>query len=251
MISRQCVLVGVLAVVALLGTSCQSEGGETDGLAPAGAPDPSGAPDLSGAPDPSVAAEAPARAAASDTGPTHTTTPFGRDQAQSPLAALITDVGDASYEPEAHAATSAPPVRLTILDIGVNEAPVEGVGVLPDGRFEVPEARVVGWYRFGPAPRDAGTSVLAAHLNYDGVNGVFRRLSDVDVGAEVVVTLAEGDAARYRVTEVRLIDKNLLPPDEIWNREGPRRLVLITCGGRYDASRRSYDDNVVVFADPV
>jgi len=48
-----------------------------------------------------------------------------------------------------------------------------------------------------------------------------------------------------------LIDKNRLPPDEIWNREGPQRLVLITCGGRYDASRRSYDDNVVVFADPV
>ena len=164
---------------------------------------------------------------------------------------MITDVGDATYEPEAHAAASSPPVRLTIDDIGVDEAPVAGVGVLPDGRFEVPDARVVGWYRFGPGPLDAGTSVLAAHLNYDGVNGVFRRLADVDVGAEVVVALADGDAARYRVTEVRLIDKNLLPPDEIWKRQGPRRLVLITCGGRYDASRRSYDDNVVVFADPV
>ena len=237
----------MLAVLALLGTACQSAGGETDGLAPSGAPAATVLPE----PAPSSSSEPATRAAASEPDQTETTTPSKRDRAQSPLAAVITDIGDATYDPNAHTAASAPPVRLTIEDIGVSEAPVEGVGVLPDGRFEVPDARVVGWYRFGPAPRDTGTSVLAAHLNYDGVNGVFRRLADVDIGAEVVVALADGDAARYRVTEVRLIDKNLLPPDEIWNREGPQRLVLITCGGRYDASRRSYDDNVVVFADPV
>jgi LPXTG-site transpeptidase (sortase) family protein len=240
------VLAGVLTAVTLLGTACQSDGGETDGLAPSGVPAPGVA---DPAPSSSVVV-ASTGGAVTVTRPTGAE-PSGRDRVQSPLAAMIADVGDAFYDSEAHRAASAQPVALTIADIAVNEAPVEGVGVLPDGRFEVPDARVVGWYRFGPAPRDAGTSVLAAHLNYDGVDGVFRRLADVDIGAEVVVALAEGDVARYRITEIRVIDKNLLPPDEIWNREGPRRLVLITCGGRYDASRRSYDDNVVVFADPV
>ena len=159
------------------------------------------------------------------------------------------DIGAAIYEPTDHDGVPPAPARLSIGDIGVDDAPVEGVGVLPDGRFEVPDARVVGWYRFGPTPLEGGTSVLAAHLNFDGVNGVFRRLADVAVGGEVIVTLSDGQAVAYRVTEVRLIDKNLLPPEEIWNRDGPPRLALITCGGRYDAARRGYDDNVVVFAD--
>ena len=67
----------------------------------------------------------------------------------------------------------------------------------------------------------AGISVLAAHLNFDGVNGVFRRLADVAVGGEVIVTLSDGQAVAYRVTEVRLIDKNLLPPEEIWSTRWP------------------------------
>lgn len=140
---------------------------------------------------------------------------------------------------------------LSVPRIGVENAPIVPVGVLPDGRFEVPDARLVGWYRFGPAPSDAGVTVLAAHLNFDGVNGVFRRLAELDDGDQIAVTSADGRTRTYRVTERRLIDKTQLPPDEIWSRTGPSRLVLVTCGGRYDAKRRGYDDNVVVFADPI
>ena len=32
---------------------------------------------------------------------------------------------------------------------------------------------------------------------------------------------------------------------------GPARLVLVTCGGRYDAARHSYEDNIVVQATPL
>ena len=160
--------------------------------------------------------------------------PSIRPSSTSPIANKIMDLGAAIYEPADHSSATPAPLRLAIDDIGIEDAPVEDVGVLPDGRFEVPDARVVGWYRFGPSPLEDGTSVLAAHLNYDGVDGVFRRLADVAVGAEVIVTLTDGTALSYRVTEIRLIDKNSLPPEEIWNRDGPPRLALITCGGRYD-----------------
>jgi len=32
---------------------------------------------------------------------------------------------------------------------------------------------------------------------------------------------------------------------------GAPRLVLITCGGRFDPVARSYEDNIVVYAEPV
>jgi LPXTG-site transpeptidase (sortase) family protein len=163
----------------------------------------------------------------------------------------VGDVGTAIYDATEHATAPVAPVGLSIDAIDVDAAPVTPVGVLPDGRFEVPDARLVGWYRFGPTPDDDGVTVLAAHLNYDGVNGVFRHLDDVEPGDTVVVALADGRSIEYRVTERRLIDKTQLPPDEIWSRTGASRLVLVTCGGRYDADRRGYDDNVVVFAERV
>jgi LPXTG-site transpeptidase (sortase) family protein len=153
------------------------------------------------------------------------------------------------YDPAEHSVEVVAPVVLSVPAIGIENAAITPVGVYLDGRFEVPDAKTVGWYRFGPAPQDDGVTVLAAHLNFDGVDGVFRRLDDVDIDDQVFVASADGSLRAYRVTERRLIPKNELPPDEIWARSGESRLVLITCGGRYDASRRSYDDNVVVFAD--
>jgi len=61
---------------------------------------------------------------------------------------------------------------------------------------------------------------------------------------EIPWSVAEIDAAKQLV-----IDKNQLPPDDVWARTGSPRLVLVTCGGRYDASRRGYDDNVVLLND--
>ena len=36
----------------------------------------------------------------------------------------------------------------------------------------------------------------------------------------------------------------------VFARDGDSRLVLVTCGGRFDPARRSYDDNIVVRAVP-
>lgn len=143
------------------------------------------------------------------------------------------------------------PTSGALPDTAAGSRPVASIAALiTDVGSATYDARLVGWYRFGPAPQNEGVTVLAAHLNYDGVNGVFRHLTDVDVDDQIFVTTADGGVRTYRVTERRLIDKNQLPPDEIWARSGTPRLVLITCGGRYDAKRRGYDDNVVVFAEP-
>lgn len=53
------------------------------------------------------------------------------------------------------------------------------------------------------------------------------------------------------VTRTELHPKDQLPNDEIWGATDQRELRLITCGGSFDASRRSYRDNVVVWAQPV
>ncbi len=55
----------------------------------------------------------------------------------------------------------------------------------------------------------------------------------------------------FEVTDLRQYDKDELPFDEIFARDGDPRLTLITCGGAFNPSLLSYEDNVVVRAVPV
>jgi hypothetical protein len=45
--------------------------------------------------------------------------------------------------------------------------------------------------------------------------------------------------------------KTELPTDRIFAREGSPVVTLITCGGAFNPSVGSYEDNVVVYAVPV
>ncbi len=54
---------------------------------------------------------------------------------------------------------------------------------------------------------------------------------------------------RYRVTSMRRMAKKSLPTG-IYTRTGAARLVLVTCGGPFDARAGHYRDNIVVTAVP-
>jgi hypothetical protein len=156
--------------------------------------------------------------------------------------------------PPAGAPAARPPVtgpgRLRIGAIGVDAAVVP-VGVQANGEMEVPPAAEVGWYRFGSAPGAAGSAVLAAHVDYDGVRGAFFRLRDLKAGDRIEVTGDDGAPRPFTVTSVERYPKDALPDERVFARDGPPSLALITCGGEFDRSARSYRDNVVAFAEPL
>jgi hypothetical protein len=58
---------------------------------------------------------------------------------------------------------------------------------------------------------------------------------------------ADGRTTAYRVTSVRTYAKRRLPLS-LFSRNGPARLVLVTCGGPFDRSTGHYPLNVVVTA---
>ncbi|MGY1635314.1 sortase domain-bontaining protein [Geodermatophilus sp. SYSU D00742] len=144
-----------------------------------------------------------------------------------------------------------PPVALAVPSAGI-EAPVDAVGVDDDGQMALPgDVDRVGWYRFGPAPGAGGSAVLAGHV--DDVEqglGVLAPLRDTAAGAEVLVTDAAGTVSRWRVVSRDTVEKEALALDRLFTRDGPSRLVLVTCGGPFVPELRSYRDNVVVVAEP-
>ena len=144
----------------------------------------------------------------------------------------------------------APPARIRLPSLDVDAA-VVAVGVDERGEMAVPEdIREIGWYRFGPAPGSAaGSSVVSGHVD-DRIQGrgAFYRLVDLAVGDPVVVTTTAGAELDYRVSTVRRIPKTALPVDELFARDGPPHLTLVTCGGVFDRASGNYRDNVVVTA---
>lgn len=167
----------------------------------------------------------------------------------SALAGQVEELGSAVYDPGEHVADALAPAGLRIDALGIAGSTVIPVGVDDLGELDVPGAADVGWYRYGPRPGEPGVTVLAAHIAFDGVDGVFRHLDDLRPGDEVVVVLTDDTEQRYRITELTQNPKSELPP-ELWAREGAPRLALVTCGGSFDRSRRSYDDNVIAWAEP-
>lgn len=151
--------------------------------------------------------------------------------------------------PEGH---NRVPVTLRIPAIGV-EAPVKPAGVEADGEMEVPgNVSEVGWYKYGSAPGESGSAVLAAHVDLAGSGpGVFFDLRLVEPGDIILVDLDDDTTLTYRAEARTVYDKDDLPTEAIFSRQGPQILTLVTCGGGFNRSLRSYDSNVVVYAVPL
>lgn len=144
------------------------------------------------------------------------------------------------------------PVVLQIPALGLR-APVQPVGTDPVSRLLLVPASttVVAWWAYGARPGDpTGTVVLAAHVDYNGILGVFARLTDLPIGATARVLRSDGSVVVYRVTGRWHVAKARLASLGLFRDTGPPLLVLITCGGPFDPAARSYVDNVVVTAAP-
>jgi hypothetical protein len=143
---------------------------------------------------------------------------------------------------------SGVPVRLSLPTLGV-DAPVVPVGLESDGTMQIPGAQEAGWYSPGRRPGAAtGSAVIAAHIDYGGRVGVFFRLPELQVGAEISVQDDEGTVHRFVVTERFQVGKADLPVEELFRTGGGPTLTLITCGGAFDPDERRYRDNIVVRA---
>jgi hypothetical protein len=64
----------------------------------------------------------------------------------------------------------------------------------------------------------------------------------------VLVDRSDGSTLSFTVTGVDRYPKQTFPTDRVYGPTSEPELRLITCGGTFDRSVRSYEDNVVVSA---
>ncbi|WP_188943887.1 class F sortase [Nakamurella endophytica] len=184
------------------------------------------------------AAVAPPAAGSTATGAAHRST-------------AVPTTGARGTTPAAPAVPSGPPATLQLPRLGVTAdvAPI----VSKDGVLQIPEnVGTVGWWLYSAVPGAArGSTVLAGHID-SAVQGpgALYRLGELGPGDRITVTTANGAEVAYVVQARHVYVKSQGLPADLWDQQGRPRLVLISCGGPFDAAQRSYQDNIVVYATP-
>jgi hypothetical protein len=144
----------------------------------------------------------------------------------------------------------AAPVRLRIPALRVDSV-LQQLDLLADGTVAVPErADIAGWYAQGPRPGQPGPAVILGHVDSRTGPGIFLNLIRMRRGAAVHVDRADGSTVTFRVTAVSRVSKSRFPTDVVYAPTLEPTLRLVTCGGSFDKTQRSYRDNVIVFAAP-
>lgn len=135
------------------------------------------------------------------------------------------------------------------------QAPIRSVGIGARNQMELPaNLGHVGWLNtsVNPSFSPEGSTVLAGHVTWQGTHGVLHYLGYVKPGAAIQTWDDTGSMTSWVVTDVEVIRKDALP-SQIFAKDGPRRLNIVTCGGRViqlPDGTWNHESNIVVTAVP-
>ncbi len=144
---------------------------------------------------------------------------------------------------------ASPPrvVRVPAIEV---DATIIDLGLETDGSLETPrDYALAGWWAGGTTANQPGPTVIVGHVDDYTGPAVFFRLRELSAGDVIEVVDSTGLATSFVVTETALYDKDDFPTERVYGPTDGPTLRLITCGGDFDSSERSYEANVVVYAE--
>lgn len=154
---------------------------------------------------------------------------FSKPAAPSSLAAMLPQPSVGSQEN----LVSGRPVRVVVPSVSIDLPVVDGAYDTASGTWSIGNYQAYYATPTPPVNDSSGTTLIYGHNN----RTAFRTLSDVQLGAELVVYTGAGTIFRYSLTdahEVQPSDTNILSYD------GPPTVILQTCSGNWNEFRKLY-----------
>jgi sortase (surface protein transpeptidase) len=143
------------------------------------------------------------------------------------------------------------PTHLSVPAIGV-DADLKRIGLDTTGRIRTPPLERDShayWLSVSPTPGQPGPATIIGHVDSAAYGpGVFFRLGALRQRDTITVTRADGTVAEFEVERVVAYPKARFPTHAVYGNTDHAALRLITCGGTFDAGRRSYQQNIVAYA---
>jgi hypothetical protein len=144
------------------------------------------------------------------------------------------------------------PVSLDVPRLGIRHANLVRLALGKDGSIQVPPVGAnspAGWFRDSPTPGQLGPSVILGHVDSATAGpAIFYRLSTMRPGDTASVTRADHTVAVFRVDSVEEYAKSAFPTLQVFGSTDHAALRLITCGGKFNPAKASYESNIVVYA---
>ncbi len=142
---------------------------------------------------------------------------------------------------------TGPPTRVRIPALGI-DAPLGPLHMDATGELQAPaDYALPGWYEEGTIPGETGPAVIAGHLDSQKGEAIFYRLHELRAD-DLILVQRDGKWLTFEVVSTGKFAKNNFPTAAVYGPTPDPQLRVITCGGSFDPVRRSYRDNVVVFA---
>jgi sortase (surface protein transpeptidase) len=146
------------------------------------------------------------------------------------------------------------PLHLSVPAIGV-ESDLRTIGLNAGGEIRTPPLdrdSHAYWLTVTPTPGQLGPATIIGHVDSAAYGpAVFFRLGDLRQRDTISVTRADGIVAVFEVERVVEYPKAQFPTFAVYGNTDHAALRLITCGGIFDPTKRSYEDNIVVYASLV
>lgn len=164
-----------------------------------------------------------------------------------PAAKTSPSSGPTSPAPLARSA----PTRLTITAIGVHSK-LQALGMSKTGKQIMqlpPNPKQAGWYKLGPAPGQAGPTIIVGYIASPDGPGVFHRLSALHKRDTISISRSDGKIVSYRVDQIASYTKDEFPTSKVYSSSPKPTLRLITCGGKLHPKQQP--GNTVVYAHQV
>jgi LPXTG-site transpeptidase (sortase) family protein len=142
--------------------------------------------------------------------------------------------------------------RIKIPKIKV-DAPIINAGLTVSGELAVPKGPAeAAWFSLGPRPGEIGNAVISGHYGWkDNIPAVFDNLSKLKKGDKVYFQNENGTTTAFVVRSVKVYGQNAKAPEVFISTDGKAHLNLITCGGIWNKTQKSYSNRLVVFTDKV
>ncbi len=137
-------------------------------------------------------------------------------------------------------------IRIPRLNI---DTKIQQTGLNSKGDMGVPTNYTdVAWYKHGTIPGQIGSAVIDGHVdNGLGLSGIFKNLHELKKGDDVYVITKTGRELHFIVEESVGYPYKSVPLEKLFLRKDDARMNLITCGGAWIKTEKTYDERFVVY----
>lgn len=142
------------------------------------------------------------------------------------------------------------PLSIAIPKLGITGF-IQQVGIDPSGEVTAPNnIHMAGWFKESVLPGKKGLSIIDGHEGGPTMDGIFKKLSDITTGDQIIITMGDQTEHAYQVFDTHTLAEEVSA--QVLFNQSPLsedgQLNLITCTGFFDEKTQTYNKRVIVYA---